>query len=271
MKIITYALFGYNKTNENCFDFYTYLRGLAINIRLQRLLLPDYTINLQTDKETYEAFKDLFDGYKIEININEPAPLCLAMLWRMKPVFNTNYTHVLCRDLDSPLTYREAQCVKHWENKNKAAHAITDSISHNIPMLGGMIGFKTNVFSQYTGFPTWEDMVHNKGINYDIKGSDQDLLNRYVYPHFAQHGRDSITQHYMKGMPNTFLSDYHSEVPNIELNIPNEYAMKESNDCAVHIGQAGWNETGTFKFLRKHWIDFEQEKQYKQIFYWYAS
>ena len=62
------------------------------------------------------------------------------MLWRLLPIFEYNVERIICRDTDSPLTYREAQMVKEWENSPKVVHAITDSVSHNIPLMGGMIG-----------------------------------------------------------------------------------------------------------------------------------
>ena len=84
MKVISYSLFGYGKERAiNCFDFNSYLRGLMVNVRLQRLLFPDWVIFLHVDRLTYLAFKALFDGLDIYIEICEDAPLTKAMLWRM--------------------------------------------------------------------------------------------------------------------------------------------------------------------------------------------
>lgn len=268
---ISYSLFGYGKTTpDNCFEFNTYLRGLSINVRLARLLFPEFEVVLHLDKETYEGFKAYFDSMPIRVVICEAAPLTKAMLWRMKPCFEHQYTHVLCRDLDSPLSYRERQAVEYWINRDKAAHAITDSVSHDVAMLGGMIGFRPQYFSMRTGFNTWEDMFSTCGYDFTKKGNDQMFLTNFIYPKFAQHGTDSITQHYLKGMPHSFLSDCHNKIQDLELPIPFEY--KDSNDSCVHIGQSGWNETGTFKFLLKHWDKFtdilDAESKFPNVFYW---
>jgi hypothetical protein len=279
MKVISYSLFGFNKArNENCFDFNSYLRGLLINIRMNRLIYPDWEINVQTDKSTYEGWKSLLDKLPITIEVHQDnVPLTLAMLWRLRPVFEKNtkgewkYTHVLCRDLDSPPTYREAQAVKYWMNRDKTMHAITDSISHDVPLLGGMIGIMPATFPMKMGVSNWGDLIRLKP-NYDWtkKGTDQSFLTDVVYTVIAKHGSDSITQHYVLGMPNTFLSDYHNKIQDMELDIPFEY--KESNDVCGHIGAAGYYETAMFKFLCKHWDKFtdilEIEKQYPNIFYW---
>ncbi|MDJ0503775.1 MAG: hypothetical protein PX635_00805 [Nostocales cyanobacterium LE14-WE12] len=279
MKAISYALFGYNKERQdNCFDFNSYLRGLMISIRMNRIVYPEWTTVLNTDKETYEAFKELFDGIKdLEVYVNEPEPLCKAMLWRLKPVYlnkggkewdKPKFTHVLCRDLDSPTTKKEAQCVQYWLNKGSAMHAITDSVSHNIPLLGGMIGIKTDTWTLRMP-DSWDKLLQlNQHIDYKRKGADQTFLNETVYPAWANKGSESITQHYLLGMANTFLNDWHNEVPTyLDLNIP-----EETNTICGHIGASGWYETALFKFLRKYWNDYEDllslEKKYPNIFYW---
>lgn len=277
MKAISYSLFGYNKARqENCFDFNSYLRGLMINVRMNRLLFPGWKIVLQTDKSTYTAFKDLFDNIGISVRVNEDAPLCKAMLWRLKTVFEKDgdewkYTHVLCRDLDSPATYREAQAVKYWMNRDKAMHAITDSVSHNLPLLGGMIGIRPCYFTERVA-QSWEEMLEiGAKIDYEKKGSDQTFLNNYIYPLFARSGSDSITQHYVLGHGNTFLSDYHNHIHDLEID-PVPFKMKESNNVCGHIGSAGYYETAMFQFLKPYWNDFSDllkaEKNYPNIFYW---
>lgn len=258
-----------------------------INVRMNRLIFPDWEIVLETDVDTYKAFQNLFDNIGVVVHVNKPAPLCLAMLWRMKPLFEMEngvwkYSHVICRDTDSPPTYREAQAVQYWINRDKAVHAITDSVSHTLPMLGGMIGARPDYFCERVA-QSWDQMIElGQGMSFEKKGSDQAFLNRVIYPRFAQHGNDSITQHYFKGMPNTFLSDYRTcDCPstvgheshcrnNTEINLPHEY--KESNTVCGHVGAAGFYSTAMFQFLRKHKDHFndllEVESEYPTIFYW---
>jgi hypothetical protein len=270
-RVIAYSLFGYGKaTPENCFEFKSYLRCLAINIRLARLLYPNWTIIVHIDTQTYNGFNDFFDQLPIEVVICEEAPLTKAMLWRMMPCFK-EYDAVICRDLDSPLTYREAQAVEYWLRNGKCVHAITDSISHNLPMLGGMIGFRPHDFIRTCNYDAWGNMLGSVNIDWNRKGADQDFLNQYIYRTYSQPQIDSITQHYVKGMPQTYLSDFHTEIQNIEVpNVPKE--LNASNDICGHIGAAGWYETALFKFLRQHWERFDDlleiEKPLSNIFYW---
>lgn len=269
MKAIVYSLFRGN--DPNSFSFNSYLQGFMVALRTDILLYPDWTIVLETDYPTAAEFGAFFAKLPIVVEVNEPAALCKAMLWRMKPVFNRAYSHVICRDTDSPATWRERQCVEYWVRSEKAAHAITDSISHTIPLMGGMIGFRPGAFHDYTGMERWEQLFEGVSYDWNVKGTDQTLLNNKVYPFFAQPGRDSITQHYIKGMPNTFLSDWHNEVP--DMGVANEY--KESDEICGHCGSSGYYNHITFRFLQKHKHKFTQlleaEKMYPNIFYWTAD
>lgn len=270
MKVISYALFGFGEgRKQDCFAFADYLRGLHLNIRLASILFPDWKIRLHTDKNTFEGLKHILNELPIQIEICAQAPLTKCMLWRMKPCFDKKVNYVICRDLDSPLTYRDAQAVSKWISNGKVAHAITDSISHSIPMMGGMIGFWVDHFNNYVKYGSWEEMTAID-MSWEVKGMDQNFLTKKIYPCFAKHGQDSITQHYVLGMPNTFLSDYHRNIEDIDIGIDSEY--KCTNDLCGHIGASGYYTTVMGDFLRKHnhlWPELnELESKYKDIFYW---
>lgn len=281
-KAIVYSLFGYDRERaENCFDFNSYLRGLMLCIRFNRLIYPDWQTILETDHSTYSGFEPLFKGLedrnvlRIEKNKND-AQLCEAMLWRLKPAFwkdashKWEFSHVLCRDLDSPATYREAQAVQVWMNHDKAMHAITDSVSHTLPLLGGMIGLRPDYFSGRMNVNSFSDFMGLCRHDLSAKGSDQTFLNQIVYPNFAEKGRDSITQHYILGYGQTWLSDWHNTIEDIPLSISEE--LKETNVICGHIGAAGWYEPPMMKLIYKYKHKFEDflmlEKMYPQIFYW---
>lgn len=279
MKAISYSLFGYGKERQkNCFDFNSYIRGLMINIRMNRLIYPGWENIVHVDRATYDAFFYLLTNAKgLRVVVCEDAPLCLAMLWRMRPVFVQNfdstwrYDHVICRDLDSPTTYREAQAVQQWIINDKSMHAITDSVSHNLPLMGGMIGARPNYFTEHVA-KNWEQMIElGKDIDWSAKGADQTFLNKYIYPVFANKGHESITQHYVLGHGDTFLNDWHNKIPNLIL--PRvAIEMMESNDVCGHIGAAGFYGPPMFRFLRDHRDKFtdllELEKNYPGIFNW---
>ena len=280
MNAISYSLFGYGrKTPDNCCEFNSYLRGLMVNIRVNRILYPGWMNVIHLDNSTYESpFKQIFNWLDakglIKIVICKDAPLCLAMLWRMKPLFEIDskqdfvYDYVLCRDIDSICTYREVQAVTQWISEDKTAHCITDSVSHNIPMMGGMIGFRPKYITERLSCSKWTEMVNMGTFDWNRKGTDQDFLNKFVYPNVA----DSVTEHFVLGMRHNLKEEdgRHYSIPDIE--IPIDPLFKCINDCAGHIGASGYYETPMVKFLTTvdpYRSDYKEiEKKFTQLFYW---
>lgn len=292
MKAISYSLFGYNRQREaNSFDFHSYLRGFHINIRFNRILYPDWITVLNLDEATYNSpYRPIFDwhvskGYA-RITIREQAPLCKAMLWRLATVFDYDhpewrYSHVICRDLDSIATYREAQMVAEWIKEDKAIHCITDSISHTIPMMGGMVGFRpgyVNDLLKITDDPSiaWDQLLTlAPDIDFKHKGSDQDFLNRIIYPKCAH----NATEHFILGMRHDVLEN-NGRHYSIDREIRPEGVSDEMRDkleekmLAGHVGAAGFYETPTMYFLYHHdpykddYRELETMKGFEQIFYY---
>lgn len=278
MNAISYSLFGYSQDDKT--GFKSYLRGLHLNIRIAELLYPGWHIHLTIDQQTntspyHEYFWKLEERGNLWLKTKDTRPLCEMMLWRLLPLFDMTgdkltFDRVLCRDTDSLLSYRERQAVCYWECGPKMAHAITDSISHTITLMGGMIGFKSGNFRDRMGAQSFDKlMALSQGIDYTRKGADQDFLNRYVLPKVA----DSITEHFVLGHPQTFRGDCHNFIHDIdlkEIGVGDE--LKETNGYGFHIGAAGFQTDNVVKFLQQYgkdnqWWD-EQEKQFKDVFYW---
>lgn len=279
-KAISYSLFGYGKSAPaNCFEFITYLRGMWTNMRVNRVIYPGWEMIVNIDQQSWNSpynsvFKWAEEKGLIRFIQHEEAPLCLAMLWRLKPVFEMydgawKYTHVLCRDIDSIATYRERQMVVEWILEDKTIHCITDSVSHNIPMMGGMIGIRPAHISSRMNIHTWDQLIGLTKMNFSNKGSDQEFLNRVVYPKNAE----SATEHFILGMRHNIPEGdgRHYRVPNIEL--PDvAIEQKFTNDLAGHVGAAGCYEPVMIKWLNTMdpFIDeyAEIERQYPQLFFW---
>lgn len=291
MRAVVYALFGHGKKREaNSFAFDSYLRGLAINIMLNRLLYPGWQVVVIMDTDTYKVYGPLIKSMGAFVEEQPPADFCAMMLWRLRPAFYKNpdgshkYTHIICRDTDSPPTYREAQAVQHWINLDATGHAITDSVSHSIPMLGGMVGFQPYNLAMRMGVNSWEQLIGLAGnMNFKRKGSDQNFMNKYIYPELSKYGHNTIVQHYFKGMSHTFMPQYHSclcdsvvghsdhcylnvEVPGVSPE------LASTNSLAGHIGAAGYYEAPMMQMIQEHRAEFHDlldvQNNYKNIFYW---
>ena len=295
MKAISYSLFGYGKPKaDNCFSFNSYLEGLAVNLRINRLLYPGWQTYVCLDWDTRTAFAEYFAAlyikdHSIQIHTTEPTDLCEAMLWRLLPAFDveedgSTYTHFICRDLDSVATYREAQAVRQWTDSEAGAHAITDSISHSIAMMGGMTGFTPQSFRERVRAESFEELLAKYKLDFSRKGSDQDFLNRVVYPRYAKKGEESIIQHYFKGYSQTWLHGFtrcdcwlyanatgHNEDCPLNAPMPHlDVDPHDTNCIAQHIGSAGYNSLQTLNLIRRYRHLFEDlveaEQAHPEIF-----
>lgn len=288
-KAISYSLFGYDRNREaNSFDFHSYLRGFHLNIRFNRIIYPGWITVLNLDHATYNSpYKPIFDwhvskGHATIVLHDNNTPLCKAMLWRLHTVFTYDhpawrYSHVICRDLDSISTYREAQMVQEWVNEDKAVHCITDSISHTIPMMGGLVGFRPGYLNDILKLninpeAAWDKLLqYAPDLDFKRKGSDQDFLNRIIYPLVG----NSVTEHFIKGMRENIAeaNGRHYKVDE-SIDIGVDPKFKETNLLAGHAGAAGFYETPTMKFLywddpyKKDYEELETMKGFEQICYW---
>jgi len=267
MKVISYAIFGARqKTAENAFEFYTYMRGLYFNTVMNSLIYPEWRTHIEIDSGTFSEYDNFFnflrDEYNASYRVNPSEPLCKAMLWRMKPVFDEDVDYVLCRDTDALTTYREAQAVQEFVDSGLPVHGITDNPSHTVPLMGGMIGFKAkDIVERYRN---WDRLVSK----YDLeqRGSDQVLLAREVYPEF----RKRMFAHYIKGMQPNGEAVVKTSIENKPLRGVDP-SLYESNFCITFIGAAGCVEFETIRFFKRRGAMEnikEISKKYPLIFNW---
>jgi len=224
MKVISLALF--DAQDKNCHSFSSFLRMFAITIRAYKYIFPEWEIILHIDEEVKGRYIDYFsllekDIQVIKIRTYKKAPLTRAMLWRIDPVDYAEVT--LCRDIDSLPTLRERQAVEYWLTTAKKAHGIVDSISHNIPMMGGMCGFLNKAFTVYPD---------RYNMSWKTKGMDQAFLMAHVYPKVA----DSFLLHSFLGLPGGTT----------EL-VKDTWGIDPAcNDLVNHIGQGGFHLDKTY-------------------------
>lgn len=237
-----------------------YVRNFFWNCRMIRLIYPEWKIALHLDAETLNEFEALWkwlqDNNGITVYIpagHQSVPLCKGMLWRMMPCFLQDVTHVLCRDADALVTYREAQRVQQWLEGGKGLHCIHDAPGHS-GLMGGMTGFDTAKLKAATSWQTWDAMI--QGWDLTERGSDQHLLNQRVLPHMQ-------SEMHIHGATDKF-----PRLPNVDAK------FWESDLTVRHIGSAGVVEMETIRFFKRldnydYQVD-EIQKQFPKVFYWQA-
>ena len=193
MKCLSYVLFG----DPSSFEFNFYIRGAYHNIRMNRILLPEFYTTIHVTSSLVDRFYSFWSGLgklnnKLTIQeIDDNPQRCAGMLSRMMPLFEDTEL-VLCRDLDSVITYREANCIHHWLRSGLPFHAINDNDAHG-GLMGGLVGFKSKEFLKATNYKSFDQMV--KGLDLKQHGSDQNFLNKSIHPKI-KHG---LMMHKLRG------------------------------------------------------------------------
>jgi hypothetical protein len=269
MNAISYSIFDLG--GDPC-DFRAYLRGLHLNIRVaEELYGTGWKIFVSTSHDTYTGkyqkyLEALVHKGKIVIQSSPARPLCEMMLWRLKPIFDHGaFDRVICRDSDSLLSLRERQAVEYWVNRGRIVHVMTDSVSHTIPIMGGMCGFMSKQFRKKMNCWTLDELLAlAPEIDYSVKGSDQDFLNRILMPVLHEH----MTEHYCLGRPYSYREDCHMSIAECDIPGLDMERARELNGYGFHIGAAGFQTDAVVKWLRPDpWWD-ALESGFPEVFYW---
>lgn len=265
MKLISYSLF-----NAPCepFEKMVYIRGFYWNSRMNNLIYPDWRTHLEISYPLYAEFSELFlwlkenNNLSIMVNGDDPA-LCEGMIWRMKPIWTQDVSHVLCRDSDAITTYKEAQYIQSWLESGVAVSSIHDNPAHS-GLMGGMVGFDTASFKALTQINSFDELISNRDLS--ERGSDQHLLNTDVMsklranpPHFLPP--------FVSNYPKDFSWPRGKTLPLVD------ERLWESNLTCRHIGSAGVVEMETIRFFKRfdeyQWKFDVIEKQFPKLFYWH--
>lgn len=253
MNAISYSLFGEdNYKDRNRFVFDKYVLGLYFNVRMNMLIYRDWQMVLFVENTVYDIhyYRNYIDALReisgMDVYIVDTAPKCEAMLWRMIPLFSDKYENVICRDLDGLTCNREASAVRKAIKDNVKFHVIHDNSAHG-GMMGGLVGFNVQAFKDQ--FPYWNNFASMvQGERLDTHGTDQDFMNRKIYPKIKN---ELIT------------------VRNPQSDRSNP--LWTSDLCISFIGTAGVNEMETLRFFEAFdrseiWDKFEND--FNKICYW---
>lgn len=274
MNVLSFSIFGSRQyTKENKWLFWTYLRGLVWNVKMARLIYPDFLVHVEIESAVFSDYDNIFyglkDHYGISFTINETVPLCKAMLWRMKSCFWDTSDYVFTRDADAILTMRERKCVQEFLNSGMSVHAMTDNPAHGVGLMGGMGGYNAKLIREKYG--SWDNLLSKSPVHIDSHGTDQVLLNAVVFMDFK--GR--VVAHYLNGEKGTWVdAKVYNNVPDIQIPSVNP-PLWESDLTCRHIGSPGVVEMEVRRFFQRHdkeIPEFEEIcKRYPAVFPWYIN
>lgn len=134
-KIISFSLYGSDTK---------YTIGAICNAEIAKIIFPDWICRYYCGESVPNEILDKLKSFSnVEvINMKEDTTYSY-MMWRFLPIDDNDTEVMLCRDIDSRLSYREKSCVDLFLESNKLLHSIQDHQLHD-NMMGGMWGIKKN-------------------------------------------------------------------------------------------------------------------------------
>ncbi len=198
MKILSYALFRapdrvHWRSDATADRISAYARFLPVMIRAHHAIWPGYELRIHHDDcarahPYFAALERLqAQGLLRLVDCGAVEALTLAMLWRMRPVFEGDGERwVVTCDLDSLPLLRLRQFVEEFAASDKAAMLVHGCESHNI-VGGGALGIRSTRFRQLIGASSWSGFVGLAGGEYgwSAYAADEEFLRYKIWERIA--------------------------------------------------------------------------------------
>lgn len=193
-RVVSYVLFRHNNSayeSLRCGDsrgkfFAGFLPAL---VRAHHHVWKDWILTIHHDDRVrefpyFEALSKMhLKGLLRLVPVGEAKTLCGrgGMLERFRPAFDVETEYLVCRDIDSLPMPRDRKMVEQFMAANAVVHVIHDSESHG-DLMGGTIAVQARRFRELTGLGTFDELLaRGSGIDMNVHGGDQVLLNREIY------------------------------------------------------------------------------------------
>lgn len=120
-----------------------YLHGAVMNAKQCREFFPDWKVRIYHNDSVSDELLGTLRELGVETVRVDPKGT-YGTFWRFRPLFEPGYEHVLVRDIDSRITWRDVRCVNEWLESGKKFLNIRDHPSHyDWPIIAGMFGVRT--------------------------------------------------------------------------------------------------------------------------------
>ncbi len=168
MNYVSYSLWGDNDA---------YFEGLLRCIHINKSIYPGWQNIVYYDQSIAPSWIKTLRGLNLRLEECRKYNEWDGLFWRFKVFDLVDCKVAIVRDTDSPSTKREQEFVTQWLNSDQPLHIIRDHPAHDMPIMGGMWGFKgrlgINVGRCISNW-RWKQ----------LKGTDQDFLRKYIYLKF---------------------------------------------------------------------------------------
>ena len=166
MNIISFSIWGDNQA---------YLDGVIANVEIAYVIYPDWQCRVYYDSKVNKRIIRRLKILGAETVEYKGRGSWDGLFQRFLPIVDPAVDRFIVRDTDSRLNEREKAAVDAWVESGVPFHAMRDHRWHNVEIMGGMWGC-------ISGFiPDFESLVC-QWDNFDVKGTDQQFLAKYIWP-----------------------------------------------------------------------------------------
>lgn len=184
---------------------------------------------------------------------NRNTPLCEAMLWRAKPIWDADTEIVMVRDMDSLVVMKDRRMMEDFIASEAVMHVANDNPAHTVPIMGGLFAVNAPKFRElFPELKSWEDMIRlSRDLTYH--GSDQELLSRHIWPRIERNASTALCEHRFRG----YATDANAKASYISVGSTNifgipEILQRESDRLINHLGTAGYDFDRAIQFFDQH-------------------
>lgn len=255
MRILSYALFRapepvHWRSDATADRISAYARFLPAMIRAHHAIWPGYELRIHHDGAAralpyFAALERMQDrGLLRLVDCGEVQALTLAMLWRMRPIFDGDHLVVSC-DLDSLPLLLLRRFVEEFAASGRAMMLVHGCESHNI-VGGGAIGIHARRFRELVGASTWAEFVALAGPEYgwSAYAADEEFLRFKIWERVAD---EAIV--FSNNEERTIRCVDQRRVASLP--VPSDLlpaVREDGNHFAPYIGSAGYDLDAAFAF-----------------------
>jgi hypothetical protein len=246
-EVASYALFGSDSF---------YWKPLRALVRAHHCLFADWELWIHHDSSMATPIGDLARSYAEAglvklIYVEESVQNCRSRLWRLLPLWHSEVSLCISRDIDSLPTWREWLITEQWRRSKAAVPVFNDHPLHTAPIMAGMCGFRAREFRNLVGFESWAELIA-LGRNLDdpdysvpcpafgalaqqrrVYCADQVLLFEQVWPLVEE----QTMEHRISGYPQSSCTRYsYSGIEELEFSGEWNELRFGSNDLIPHMG-----------------------------------
>lgn len=203
-KVISFSVYGQKNV---------YTLGAIKNIEVAKEVYPDWICRFYCSKDipNLNELKSLAEAGKCEVIVLDSK--IFPMYWRYFASDDPSISHVIFRDTDSLVNFREQAAVYQWLASDFILHSMHDNdAGHWSPIMGGMCGLKLPIDINMTS--SINDWAKAKNYNFNYS-DDQSFLSQVILTKYI----DSCIDHHN----NPQSSKFKNSVP-FPPHAPSKYA-----------------------------------------------